>query len=363
VSVLTLSPSPESTPFGQPATLRASLADLSQSPATPITGASVTLAVAGGSCLATTDSSGNAACPVTPSGGPGLVWATGSYAGDATHTPASAKNPFELAGVGYVPIPVTMGIPVNIAPPAITGSAKAKHNLTCSTGAWSNAPTRFTYQWNRDGTPIAGATSNTQTVQTLDEGSTLTCSVTAANALGLSQPATSSGVKVAVPHIKGCPAAAGTVHAMRLGLVSLGMSPKRARRAYRRSSNRGKRYEDFFCLTPIGVRVGYGSPAIVKGLSRKTAKRLSGHVVWISSANPIFAIDTIRPGATLTAAEAALPKGNLFGIGLNTWYLARLGAVTAIFKTRYGLVEEIGIADRRVTGTKLAERRFLTSFS
>jgi hypothetical protein len=26
------------------------------------------------------------------------------------------------------------------------------------------------------------------------------------------------------------------------------------------SSNRGKKYEDFFCLTPIGVRVGYGSP-------------------------------------------------------------------------------------------------------
>ncbi len=144
----------------------------------------------------------------------------------------------------------------------------------------------------------------------------------------------------------------------KLGLVSLGMTRARTHHAYSRSSNRGQPYEDFFCLTPIGVRVGYASPKLVRLAGHS---RLLGLVVWISSANPIYAVAGIRPGAALAATEAKLHGGNLFHIGINLWYLARWRSVTAIFKVRHGLVQEIGIANEQLTRTHEAEHAFLTS--
>jgi hypothetical protein len=141
------------------------------------------------------------------------------------------------------------------------------------------------------------------------------------------------------------------------------MTRPQARHAYTRSSTRGKRYEDFFCLTPIGVRVGYASPKLLQTLSSPERKHLGGRVVWASTSNPVYAIDGVRPGATLKAAATRLPGGNLFHVGLNYWYLVPSGTVTAIFKVRRGIVEEIGIAAKELTGTVSAQRTFLTSFS
>ena len=73
-------------------------------------------------------------------------------------------------------------IPAIVTAPTISTrsrSVKVGQKLTCSDGSWTESPTSYTYQWSRDGTPIAGARSPTYTVQQLDEGNTLTCTVTA----------------------------------------------------------------------------------------------------------------------------------------------------------------------------------------
>jgi hypothetical protein len=85
-------------------------------------------------------------------------------------------------------------------------------------------------------------------------------------------------------------------------------------------------------------------------------------VIWISTANPFYAIHGVRPGASLTAALTALKLGKGFVIGLNDWYLARDGAVTAVLKARAGIVQEIGIADRQLTQGRTAQRTLLSSF-
>jgi hypothetical protein len=46
------------------------------------------------------------------------------------------------------------------------------------------------------------------------------------------------------------------------------MTCPRAEYLYRRHSDRGTKYEDFFCLTPIGVRVGYATPKLFRILSK-----------------------------------------------------------------------------------------------
>ncbi len=254
-------------------------------------------------------------------------------------------------------------VPANTTPPAITGTVKAGRTLTGTHGTWSNNPNGYSYQWSRDGTPVQGSNSSTYRVQMSDEGLQLSVTVIASNALGAGPPATSSGVLVAVPKVKGCPAATGKLSGTTMGLVRLGMTRAQARRSYTKSSNRGARYEDFFCLTPRGVRVGYASPKLLATLKPSRRHALTGRVIWASTAYAFYNIHGIRPGALLTTAQHTLHTGPVFHIGLNDWYLAPNGNSTAVLKVRHGIVEEIGIGDKRLTRTRKAQRAFLTSFS
>ena len=200
-------------------------------------------------------------------------------------------------------------------------------------------------------------------MQAIDEGNTLACATTAVNIAGAGVPAASAGVLVPVPHVSRCPAASGKLSGNALGLVKLGDTRKQAEKAYTHSSNRGTRYEEFFCLTPIGVRVGYASPKAVAKLSSAEHKALAGRVIWISTSSAHYAVDGIRPGATVAAAAKKLKLGPVFRIGLNDWYLAPAGSATAVLKVRHDIVQEIGIASKQLTQGRAAQRLFLTSFS
>jgi hypothetical protein len=303
---------------------------------------------------------GQGTTPVTvsvPAGG--LTPATTYYyrlvatdnAGTATSTPAT-----ELATP-------PAGKPANTTRPAITGKLHAGDTLTCAPGTWSNTPGSYTYQWSRDGTPIAGATGSTYRIVSLDEGEKLTCTVTAKNSLGASGPVTSAAVSVPVPHVAKCPAATGRLHGTKLGLLELGDTRHQAEKADGHSSSRGKQYEQFFCLTPRGERVGYASPKLLKTLSPRERRQYAGRVIWISTSSAHYSVRGVRPGATVAAAGRKLKLSKVFVIGKNDWYLAPAGSATAVLKVRHGVVEEIGIGERSLTsGGRGAERAFLTSF-
>ncbi|HWT33832.1 MAG TPA: cell wall-binding repeat-containing protein [Microbacterium sp.] len=62
--------------------------------------------------------------------------------------------------------------------PTIAGTAVAGQILTARTGTWSPAPTRFAYQWLRNGTAVTGATTSTYKVTNSDAGQTLSVRVT-----------------------------------------------------------------------------------------------------------------------------------------------------------------------------------------
>jgi hypothetical protein len=263
-------------------------------------------------------------------------------------------QPFDTADV----VPAK---PASTAVPTITGSARTGKTLTCGQGRWTNDPTGYTYQWYDDGSPLAGATDATYKVTTLEEGTTLTCVVTATNAGG-SASATSKGVKIPIPFVPKCPGATGRLSGGTLGLIVLDASRSREHYLYRHHSDRGKRYEDFFCLTPIGVRVGYGSPKLLKILSKTLRKQLLNRVVWASTSNPHYSIGGVRPGESIVTASAALHPLPVIHIGLNHWYLAVQKRSTAVLKVRGGVVEEIGIATNRLTKTAKDRSVLMHSF-
>jgi hypothetical protein len=104
------------------------------------------------------------------------------------------------AGAGIAtsdPLHVPGIAPQVIEAPEISGSPAVGSKLTCERGLWDGAPPpAFVYQWLRDGTIIASATSAGYTVELSDQGHELACNVVAINSEGKVQ-ARSKGVTVA----------------------------------------------------------------------------------------------------------------------------------------------------------------------
>lgn len=91
--------------------------------------------------------------------------------------------------------------PVNTATPVVSGTAAVGQTLSCSTGTWTGEPTlTYSYAWLRNGSPIPGASTSTYGVQVADQGTGLTCQVTATNKTGgLSAMSNTLMVPVAPP--------------------------------------------------------------------------------------------------------------------------------------------------------------------
>jgi hypothetical protein len=113
-------------------------------------------------------------------------------ANSAGSTPATSNATAVVTGVP----------PSNTTLPTISGTALDAQTLTATTGTWTGtAPLTYAYQWRRcdasgaNCTSIAGATTSTYTLASVDVGSTIRVVVTATNSGG-SQPATSLATAV-----------------------------------------------------------------------------------------------------------------------------------------------------------------------
>jgi hypothetical protein len=103
--------------------------------------------------------------------------------------------------------------PVNTVAPQIQGTPTQGQTVTCTQGTWTNSPTGYSFVWQRNGSPIAGATSSSYIVQAADAGQSLTCVVTASNAAGSGQASSAAVVPVAsvqAPVNQTRPAVSGT---------------------------------------------------------------------------------------------------------------------------------------------------------
>jgi hypothetical protein len=113
-----------------------------------------------------------------------------------------------LAGGTSAATDAARSAPGNTAPPQIVGTVRQGSGIAASTGAWSNAPTSFAYQWYRCSSScsaLAGATHETYVVTSGDAGQKLKVVVTATNAGGSSAQDSSQASVGSLP--SGAPAA------------------------------------------------------------------------------------------------------------------------------------------------------------
>ncbi|TQX90251.1 MULTISPECIES: hypothetical protein [unclassified Rhizobium] len=80
--------------------------------------------------------------------------------------------------------PITNPVPANTVAPVVSGTTTVGSTLTTTNGTWTNSPTGYTYQWQRDGTNISGSTNSSRVLVAADNATNLTCVVTATNANG-----------------------------------------------------------------------------------------------------------------------------------------------------------------------------------
>src|SRR5919106_1241880 len=134
---------------------------------------------------------------------------TGSDVGHRLRVVVTATNVAGSSSAVSAPSAVVAArgtAPSNTAAPAVTGDAEVGKTLTVSNGTWANNPTSFGYQWQRcnaDGggcANIPGETKNVRVVTGDDGAKRLRALVTATNAAGSTQVAsTLSGVVSALP--------------------------------------------------------------------------------------------------------------------------------------------------------------------
>ena len=87
-------------------------------------------------------------------------------------------------GIGNTKAPI-LNAPVNVTPPIVTGTTNVGDTLTATPGTWTGtAPIAYSYQWDRDGVDIPGATGLTHVIEILDEGTILQIKEIANNAAG-----------------------------------------------------------------------------------------------------------------------------------------------------------------------------------
>jgi hypothetical protein len=97
------------------------------------------------------------------------------------------------AHINSIPAP-----PVNTALPAVTPTGTQVNGavLTTTNGSWTNSPTSYVRQWQRDGAAIAGQTATTYTTVAADATHQVRCQVYGVNAGGNGTPVNSNSVGI-----------------------------------------------------------------------------------------------------------------------------------------------------------------------
>jgi len=310
----------------------------------------------------------NGGSTLTQALGPGSAAVNTGSCTDASGNPVTTDErgeprPAPGAPAGECDIGAFEAQPIaNTAPPAVSGNTTPGDTLMCSDGSWTNGPSAFTFQWTRDGKPIAGATHDTYVVQFVDQAQTLACSVTASNGYG---PATakSAGVFVGNVHELNCPKPSGKLHGSQLGPLALSETLKKAEHALKLHSPGPYGFTEFCLYAGFGIRAATPSTKLLHKLPRKRRGAITGRLVIALTPNRFYALDGILPGSEIKAVPKKLHLEKPFVIGKNTWYLVPGKSAIGLFKVRQGEIFEVGLANKQLIGSsRTSQKFFLQSF-
>ncbi|MEJ7751075.1 MAG: M14 family zinc carboxypeptidase, partial [Thermoleophilaceae bacterium] len=125
----------------------------------------------------------------------------------------------------------------------------------------------------------------------------------------------------------------------------------------------GRRTVDVVCLEgPGSLRIGYPGAGLLRTLSGSEKRRVRGRAILLLTSSPRFALRGVRPGARTSSVRRRFPRVRSIRVGLNRWFVVPRRGARLVLKSRDGRIEEVGLADSRLVGTRARAGRFLRSF-
>jgi hypothetical protein len=114
-----------------------------------------------------------------------------------------------------------------------------------------------------------------------------------------------------------CPPTGGGVSGTHIGAIVLGVSSPQAGAAAEAAGRHagrhpGMQFEEFF-RPHLGVRVGYASPVLVPYAQHAYvpgSASYANRVVWISTSNPVYVVDGIQLGDSISTTRAWRAPGS-----------------------------------------------------
>ena len=178
---------------------------------------------------------------------------------------------------------------------------------------------------------------------------------------GPGAPATSAGVVVAVNRATlKCPKPTGRLSGSERSASSGWACPRRRRASKLKRFGVTHNAFDNFCLyAGWGIRAGYPSTKLLASLPARERKRVTG-IILLLTANPYYALDRTRPGATLTKrSHGASTRQGVQGRAQRLVHRLRARGPTACSRSARQVIQEVGIADGGCCGGRKAQLRFL----
>jgi hypothetical protein len=272
---------------------------------------------------------------------------------------------------------VVASAPSSLISPLITGNATQGQTLTETHGTWAGSPTSYGYQWEdcessiTNCVPITGGTAQTYTLTAIDVGQSIRLMVSAANAGGSAtatsqptatvQPTTTVEPTAPLTPRATCLGPTGQLRGIRLGPLALGLTRSQAQHALPRFVQPTHHFEKFCLHAGPGIRVAYSSPHLLASLPVALRSVASGRIVLALTANSYYALRAARPGMRVATVKTRLNLARPFHIGVNYWYITPGTTSNGVIKVRDGTIEEIGIANKRLTQGRSEQAHFLTS--
>ncbi|MDF1486998.1 hypothetical protein [Tessaracoccus caeni] len=253
--------------------------------------------------------------------------ASGAVSGSVT-APSSAGTFRALASdgtnVAATSVVVAPQSTFTVASVTITGSAKVGKTLTAK-GSWQPSPDAVSYQWNRDGKAIKGATKSSYLATSSDSGAQISVTVTGTKSGYTAASATSSSVKVTKGALTSAtPKISGTAKVGKKLTAKAGTWTKSTKLTYQwkrdGKSIKGATKSSYtltagdlkkkITVTVTGKLSGYTT---VAKTSKATAKVATG---TLTSATPKIS-GTAKVGKKLTAKAGTWTKGTTLSY---QWY-------------------------------------------
>ena len=156
----------------------------------------------------------------------------------------------------------------------------------------------------------------------------------------------------------GCLTTRGKLHGKSLGGAKLGRSQKAQRRKFQGLRLKTRKGLDRYCAAGGGsFQVGYPTKRLLRTLKRNVRRKLKKRVVIVVTSSKHFSLKGLRRGDSRKKARRRLPGARRLRVGNKRWLVVPGRRVTLLVRIHAGKVQEIGIADGRLSnGTKGTKR-------